>query len=204
MDNDTEVSPGEKKKCAVSSMLPSRKVVLGVPMVVMVGLCFNTYHLCTAQGIDIAQGHPLSGVCTSTSASAVAVDVFPTTAAAGTMPPPSTNNAGGHSPPKSMWPLLELIVTTVERSVWGYFITFILCWNAILAAMVIMIDRYITFLGLLVQTLSAWPMNLIAVLGMGIALGGAALILNIVMGYLFPKNRFGGTTMVKKKGEEDA
>ena len=61
-----------------------------------------------------------------------------------------------------------------------------MCWNAILVALVTMINKYIAFLGLLVEQLCAWPMNLIAVGGLAVALHGIVRILDVILGHLFP------------------
>jgi len=156
--------------------------------IVLLGLCCHTYHDCVARGVSLAEGRPLHGLMTASALPPPAASPkCPATPLnqehQGTVPGGAVTGNGqvAGSVPSALWPLLELIVTVVERSVWGYFITFIYCWQACLSAMTVMIDRYIAYLGELTRLLTAWPMNLIGVFGMGIALGGAALILSIVL-----------------------
>lgn len=82
-----------------------------------------------------------------------------------------------------LWPMFELIlqlIWTVERCVFGYFVAFISCWNVILIAFVALIFGYYRLLGFLIERLTMWPMNLIGIIGIAIALGGVALILSVL------------------------
>ena len=99
---------------------------------------------------SVTDAHPFFGACGST-----------------TLPPP----------PTQMWPLLELIVVVVERCVMGYFVTFIVCWKATLGALTTMIDQYFVLLRAVTVALTAWPTNLLVVIGLAISLLGVALIL---------------------------
>ena len=76
--------------------------------------------------------------------------------------------------------ILLLIVKTIERSVWGYFITFISCWMAVLGAMTVMIKAYVAYLADLTVRLTTWPNNLLFVVGVAVALLGAALVLRVI------------------------
>ena len=68
----------------------------------------------------------------------------------------------------------------IERCVYGYFVAFISCWNAILLALVAMIFGYCRLLAFLIDRLTKWPMNIVGVGGLAIALAGVALILHVI------------------------
>ena len=85
-------------------------VVLATPLVTIIGLCLHTYHVCghaRASG-----GHPFSGTCGDN------VTVASRTSVTGVVSGPS--DAASSPVPSELWVLLELIVTVVERSVYGY------------------------------------------------------------------------------------
>ena len=78
--------------------------------------------------------------------------------------------------------LLRLIVQVVERSVWGYFLTFIFCWFSTLGSLNTLIKAYLSYLADLTLRLTLWPNNLLFVVGLAVvALAGAALILHVVL-----------------------
>eukprot|EP00929_Paragymnodinium_shiwhaense_P016527 TRINITY_DN124944_c0_g1_i1.p1 TRINITY_DN124944_c0_g1~~TRINITY_DN124944_c0_g1_i1.p1 ORF type:complete len:268 (+),score=24.91 TRINITY_DN124944_c0_g1_i1:143-946(+) len=128
-------------------------------LVVLLGLCLHSYHTCES----MKDASLLMGSCEGSS---VATPV-----------------------PLELWPLLMLIVRVVERCVFGYVLLFGSCWSACLLALTKMIIAYLKFLEVLVDRLTAWPMNLIGVLGVGISLLGVALILEVILRHLFPVPR---------------
>jgi len=99
---------------------------------------------------------------------------------------PSMGSSTGGCAGWWLWPLFELLlqlIWTVERCVFGYFVAFVSCWNVILVAFVALIFGYYKLLGFLIERLTAWPMNLIAIIGMGIALGMVALLFHVILPY---------------------
>ena len=64
---------------------------------------------------------------------------------------------------------------------WGYFLTFVFCWAKILSTLSTLIAAYLNYLADLTLRLTVWPNNLLFVVGAGVALAGAALILHVIL-----------------------
>ena len=77
--------------------------------------------------------------------------------------------------------LLRFIVQVVANSVWGYFLTFVLCWFSILGTLTALITNYVNYLADLTLRLTTWPNNLLFLIGVAVALAGAALILHVIL-----------------------
>ena len=139
-----------------------------------VGLCMHTRQTCPTVG---SATRPFLGDCSATGLPVGELDPTP-------LPP-------------AMWPLLELIVRVVERSVFGYFLTFMVCWNSILSALQNMIDNYIELLKFLIMRFTTWPNIIIFIFGVAIALLGVALILWVILRAVSPWPRNSSSQCLK-------
>ena len=156
--------------------MKASRVLLALPLVLVIGLCLHTYHVCGSA--RAAGGHPFSGTCGDGASATNHVTVARTSMSA-------PSDAASPLVPSELWVLLELIVTVVERSVYGYFLTFAFGWVSILAALVTMIDRYIAYLGHLTDDMVAHAIPF--TIALGVALLGVALILQVILSHIIPR-----------------
>ena len=130
------------------------KWVLLVPVLLFGGLFFNGYFICPEPF-----NFNVVGTCNPTAENEGKVYEFQT----------DSDNLGWWTT-WLLFKLMDLIVEVVGRSVKGYFIAFIVCWNATGEWLVTMIDNYFKLLVYLIDQLTAWPMNLFGTICLAISL----------------------------------
>jgi hypothetical protein len=127
---------------------------------IVLGLFLHSYHSCE---VITHETQPLLGRCNSTHTD------------------PATDKL-----PKGMWKLLHFIVRVIERSVFGYFLTFFAVWDECLIHMQAMLFGYMGLIVYLIDRFTTWPNNIIFVLGAMGCLLCAALIIWITCKCLIP------------------
>lgn len=89
-----------------------------------------------------------------------------------------------------LYQLLMKIVDVIDRSVQGYFSTFVTCWQATLNAMVIMINNYILLLKHVTEHLTKFPNVIFTSIAAIFAMFFGYLMLNSVIKCLRPTKTY--------------